>query len=276
MPIRTYYWQSRIEPKTKLFVRKLKNKKPSMYFKYGNCGDIFNEHLIRYIYGIDSINVKDSENRLLCVGSIASQINNGDIICGIGVKDYIIPDKKRDVEIYGCRGPISLSVFQEKGYKINSDAFLYDPGLLIKDLLKKDYSEKGKVIFIPHYRERFKYGKKIMGNIDVIDIDNRFDYIARKIQEASLVYSSSLHGIIFTHALNRPCVYVKPQTVESELKFEDYFLSVSNTYKKPLDSIYEYRNHLKPDSPLDIDVKRKDFIFPEKSLLDKKNILIKD
>ena len=105
--------------------------------------------------------------------------------------------------------------------------------------------------------------------MSLVDIDAHPLDVFRKIEEAELVYSSSLHGIIFAHALNRPCVFVKPQTEEPILKYKDYYASINQDYVEPLDSIYDVNYKSSPMSPLSLDYRKEDFVFPSiKSLIE--------
>lgn len=98
--------------------------------------------------------------------------------------------------------------------------------------------------------------------IELVDVDAHPLQVADKILEASLVYASSLHGIIFAHALNRPCVFVKPQMDEPMIKCEDYYASVGMTFPKPLERIDDIDYKASPDSTPDLKYDKNDFIFP--------------
>src|SRR5690606_38420197 len=117
--------------------------------------------------------------------------------------------------VVGVRGPITYDAFKATGHDVSGVRFLKDPGLLIRFLAGPEPAvpQAGRVIFIPHYRERHLY-KSLPKGITLVDIDAEPLELARTIREANLVYASSLHGIIFAHALERPCVWVKPQTEE--------------------------------------------------------------
>ena len=106
MAVRTFYWNTRkVHPLN--YYRFRLTEKDRMVFRYGNAGDIFNKDLIRFLYGEDSLNLSKKERRLLMVGSIASVIEKGDVICGIGTKDESMAIPKEIVEsltVLGVRG----------------------------------------------------------------------------------------------------------------------------------------------------------------------------
>lgn len=277
MEIRTFYWEDNIISQPKAFFSRLFGNANSSQFIHGNAGDIYARELLIKQYRTPIKNVKNEGNRLLCVGSIAHRALPGDILCGVGVK---LPDlmpkvnQATDIVIYGLRGPLSYAAFKKAGFNVTSVRFLYDPGLLIKYFVLEDQQETAEVSFIPHYRERYSYRKGLPKGIRLIDIDNHPDVVANSIKSSKLVYSSSLHGIIFAHSLGVPCVYVKPQTDETEFKFIDYYESVNLTYKKPLSSIFDADFVRDSDTPADIDVNLTDFYFPALQELQEKGIII--
>ena len=264
MKIRTFFWHNRVISKFRFFLKRVYKKETHRFFLFGNAGDIITQDIIKYKYGLKALNINRDGNRLLCVGSISHKINKGDILCGIGTKGLPIPDASSSpCEIIGLRGPITYDYFKKAGYDLRSIRFLKDPGLMIRFLINKNniLPAGNKIIFIPHYRERNMYHKLPKG-IRLVNIDSKPVDLAYEIQSSRLVYSSSLHGIIFAHALNRPCVMVKPQTDEPLIKYEDYFASMDLTFKKPLDNINNVNFKQSPDSPPDLKYSEEDFLFP--------------
>jgi hypothetical protein len=274
--IKTFYWHDRVRSPIELFIRKLINKDVSRYFRVGNSGDIITNEIIRFIYGHDAINTKDQEKRLLCVGSISHKILPGDVICGIGTKGLRIPPaSKVPCTILGLRGPITYDAFKKAGHDVSRIEFLMDPGLMIRFMTKNINTvepHKNRVIFIPHYRERNIFGKLPKG-IDLIDIDMHPTKLAIEILKSCLICSSSLHGIIFAHALNRPAIFIRPQTDEPIIKFKDYFASIGRELPMPLSDIYAVKFIKSPDSPLDLNYKLEDFKFPSINMLETLGIL---
>lgn len=167
------------------------------------------------------------------------------------------------------KGPITYEAFKKAGHDVSHVRFLKDPGLMIRFIAGEGQKTpvSDKVIFIPHYRERYLYKKKLPKGIELVDVDVHPVQLANKIQESGLVYASSLHGIIFAHALNRPCVFVKPQTDEPIIKYEDYYASVDITFPKPIESIYDIDYKTSPDSPADLKYDKNDFMFPSINIL---------
>lgn len=278
MELRTYYWNDRKVSLVDFYKFRLFDKK-RMVFRYGNAGDIFNIDLIKYLYNAEPKNLKNIGNRLLLVGSVASVINEGDLVCGIGWKGNEMPEKQHifsQSKVYGVRGPLTKSLFEKCGADLSELKFEYDPGLLIKEVYNIDtnISKEKNVIFIPHYRDLWIYKGKYPKEIKVINIDNKPQVIANEILQAKVVYASSLHGIIFSHALGKECIFVKPQSDEPLFKYEDYYLSVGMNLPDPIENIYNINFKNDKGTSLNKQIGINDFYFPDKEMLIKNTILV--
>ncbi|RDK84808.1 polysaccharide pyruvyl transferase family protein [Marinirhabdus gelatinilytica] len=278
MALRTYYWTQRNVSLYKYY--KYKFFKPDrLMFRFGNAGDIFNKDLLTYLYQEKPVNIKNEGNRLLLVGSIATKIKEGDIINGIGWKGNDMKDMEdllASLKVYGVRGPLTKSLFEKSGTDLSQIKFEYDPGLLIKEVynLNTTQNTEEQVVFLPHYQDKAVYKGKFPKSLKVIDIDNKPKKIAKEIMKAKVVYSSSLHGIIFSHALDKPCVFVEPQSNEPIFKYRDYYLSVGLEQPEPIANIYA-ANFIK-DKPTKLTKKigREDFFFPGKKQLKEEGIIL--
>lgn len=294
MKINTFYWDDRIINKRIHNVLKKINFKSSALFSYGNCGDIFNKDLLLYIYG-QNIKINNThksnllydvvyrgkkskptnkiidENRILLVGSLSHFITDGDVLSGIGTKYENIAQKSKDVYVNALRGPISEKLFKQAGYNTSTIKFLYDPGLLIRYMYPLLEQNPSGAIFIPHFSERYNYANLPKG-IRFCDIDNTPQVIAQQILNAEIVYSSSLHGIIFAHSLGRRAVMVKPPSAESLIKYKDYYASVNLPFPKPLNSINDANFIMDDKLPFEINIKEDDFKFPSIDALLKRKI----
>ena len=277
MAIRTYYWSDRILGKTCHRALRAFRLRPSYFFSTGNAGDIFARDLIRHVYKQDAVNVNDSGNRLLCIGSIGHRIKAGDVLCGVGCKDIELSSvDPKSITIYGLRGPRSLEKFRSAGFDVSNVKFLMDPGLMIRFMLERESVPvvKGRIAFIPHYRERYEAARRIAGKFHFIDIDADPITVGKEILSSEVVLSSSLHGIIFAHALGRPAVLVRPGTPEPLSKFEDYYLSVDLPFTPPLDSVDDFSALIHDHSPPTLHFAREDFYFPPLAELKDRGIAI--
>jgi hypothetical protein len=97
--------------------------------------------------------------------------------------------------------------------------------------------------------------------VSVIDIDAQPATVARHIQRAEFVITSSLHGLIFSHALGRPAVLIAPLTAEPEFKYRDYFASVGMPWRCP-PALDEVMRSWKPVTPHEVRYELDDFALP--------------
>lgn len=278
MKVKTYYWQLNKKDRLKNRIKQALSYGYYEHFNVGNAGDIYVKDLIKYLYDVDVCNTKKHSNRLLLVGSIAHLIKEGDVLAGIGFKnpDYKIKNPE-SYNIIGVRGPISYDYFKNQGCNMNNVKFQFDPGLMVKFMVEHFgmKAEAEDVIFIPHFREREIYRNNCPRGIKFIDIDDNPVNVLQAILNAKMVYTSSLHGVIFSHALNRPCHLIATQTPEPEIKYKDYYSSVNLDYKKPKSNISEVNFLLDSDSPFSLKLQRDDFYFPSIENLGNLDILLK-
>lgn len=234
MTVRTYFWHHPMK-KTENRLRWVKRRR--VPWRVGNAGDIYNTDLVRYLYGVEPVNDKDMGRRLLMVGSIMDKSRDGDVIAGVGARGHQDVPSHRDVrlEVVGVRGPLSAKALHDAGHDIGGLQFMFDPGLLITRIfpeLRGIQPEPGRVGFVPHYREGPQY--RTNRRYNVIDVDATPLDFAREIARCERVYSSSLHGVIFAHALGRPVALVAPRTSEPEFKYRDYLGSVGLAWREPI------------------------------------------
>ena len=277
LKIRTYFWHDRVISKTEYAIRKFVSpSKANIFFKNGNAGDLITSEILKMEYKISPVNIKNGNNRLLCTGSIAHKISKGDFICGIGAKTDLIPlAAGTDCLCWGLRGPISFEIFKKAGYDLSNIQFLGDPGLLIKKLVPQTpFSfQRGKVIFIPHYRERILFAQKNTPSIEIVDIDDAPMNLAEKIANAEIVLSSSLHGIVFAHALGKQCQFILPQTKEPLLKYYDYFVSIDISDPRPIKNYTDFNAFKSISIPKNIDSKIDCIKFPSFDELKRRGII---
>lgn len=275
MAVRTYYWSDRILGKTCHRALRALRFKPSYFFATGNAGDLFAKNLIRHVYAEEAVCARDDGKRLLCIGSIGHRIKPGDVLCGVGCKDIELSTADPGtVTIYGLRGPLSLEKFRAAGFDVSQVRFLKDPGLMIRFMLDgaSVTPVRGRVAFIPHYRERYEAARHMPNKLHFIDIDSDPMDVGREILSSEMVLSSSLHGIVFAHALGRAAVLVRPRTTEPLSKFEDYYLSVDLPFRPPLDSVDEFSALIHDHSPPTLRYESEDFYFPDLSELKERGI----
>jgi len=277
MALKTYYWNTRKVNAVNFYISKLLIPERKV-FRYGNAGDIFNIDLIRYLYDEDPVNTLNKGGRLLMVGSIASVIEESDVVCGVGWKGGDLANKATQIasaRVFGVRGPLTKSLFEKYEADLSHLKFELDPGLLIKEVYNLDLNggTTENVIFIPHYRDMWAYKGNYPDGIKVINIDSPPKKIAEEILKAQIIYSSSLHGIIFSHALGRECVFVRPQSDEPLFKYYDYFLSIGMEAPEPIKNINALNFFKDRPTMLNKAIGLNDFEFPTLAFLKSSGVI---
>ena len=186
------------------------------------------------------------EKNLLGVGSIISCGNKHSVIWGSGLL------KSTDIfhggKILAVRGKYTNVRLQELGFK-GCNVF-GDPALLLP-LLVKPSDKKNEIAIIPHWSETDFFLKEYGDKYKIIDLRTRdVESVISEITSCRFVLSTSLHGIIVSHAYGIPTLWIKLRTLENDdIKFHDYFSSVGiDIYEgfrdicRILESEYAWRN----------------------------------
>jgi pyruvyltransferase len=222
-------------------------------WRTGNAGDLLNRVMIRATYGARELNVTDgSGRRLLLVGSVAHRVQTGDLVFGVGTKGVPLPgpDEAR-CRVVGTRGPITTEAFRRAGHDLADHAFELDPGLLVGRYLRSVPSaEPGRVVYVPHYRNGAA-GAVEDPDVHTLSVDADPLRLATEIARAEFVLTSSLHGLVFAHALGRPARLVAPETAEPVVKYQDYFASLGLPWRR-LVPVGQALREPKPDSPVQL------------------------
>lgn len=256
LKVKTYFWNDRVEKFSRHELRKLFKRSPNLFFKYGNAGDIFNKILISFLYpSVEVENSKYKSNRLFLIGSTMHMARAGDVMAGVGIKSPDqLPVSGIDLTIRGVRGHLTYDLLKKNGFNISMVDYIMDPGLLICKIVDPmtQTAKPNQIGILPHYRERYDVKRELsFGNgIKFLNIDSNPVDLAKKILDCEIVYTSSLHGIVFAHSLQRPVVFVRPRTHEPLFKYQDYFSSIEKVLPTPRDGFGQERNISSPISPI--------------------------
>lgn len=173
------------------------------------------------IYGIKQ------ERILITIGSIISSFNSRRAdVWGTGI---MFSDAKiNNANFYAVRGKYTQKRLKELGY--NAPEALGDPALLLPVVLPEKSNKKYKLGIIPHYIH-YEEIKNKFSNKDVF-IVNLLDDIEKVVSDITCCeqnISTSLHGIIVSHAYQIPCLWYRiseKKLAGDDVKFLDYFSSV--------------------------------------------------
>lgn len=229
---------------TKLFETGLLNKKNKIRLYYSRCvrgknfGDALGPYIVEKITTkkIQPTNKYSIREYYLSVGSILGGANKNAIIWGSGIlyKNQII---KKPKKILAIRGPKTRERLLELGFECPE---IYgDPALLLPKFYQPKSIKNFDLGVIPHYvdYEETLFKFKNINNVKIINLLDPIEKVVDDIFSCNKTISSSLHGIIVSHAYNIPSMWVEfsKKLAGDGVKFEDYFLSVNIKPYKPLD-----------------------------------------
>jgi pyruvyltransferase len=202
-----------------------------------NFGDIANLYFIKKTTGKDPIIITDPNSTqlyYLFIGSIIHElyINKNAIICGAGIgsrnEKFDRPNK-----VIMVRGPITRQRFLE--LRFECPEVYGDPMLAFPKFYNPSISKKYKIGIIPHIIDtdimRIKLkeiNEKHKLNYRLIDLNvtaNQVESVICDILECDYTISSSLHGLIASHAYNIPTMWLKTfrPLCGDNIKFHDYY-----------------------------------------------------
>lgn len=190
-------------------------------FNNPNAGDYYGKWLLEKMGFI--VHYSNEPEIIIC-GSILGfikSINTNIKIWGVGFHfDEEVSYIKNPNNIYAVRGKLSLQ-------KLNMTIkiALGDPGLLLSKFFKPITNKKYDICIVSHYIDYKIFSKKYGDEYYVINMgNNNIEKIANSINKCHFVFSSSLHGIIFSHSLGIPAIHLENKNLSSKrnFKFKDY------------------------------------------------------
>ena len=200
-----------------------------------NYGDIMSKYIVEKVSNRNVAYYNAPKKRkslfqkkhLMAIGSILNYASPKAVVWGSGI---ISKKDKFDGAIFcAVRGPKSRDRILELGLKCPE---VYgDPALLLPRYYSPSVVKTHALGIIPHYVDYEKVVAHYVNNdaVKVIDlIGNDVEKITEEILSCEKTVSSSLHGLIVSHAYQIPSVWVRysEKLTGDNVKFEDYFLSV--------------------------------------------------
>lgn len=195
-----------------------------------NFGDVLGPYLVRKITGKEVVFAEPSPwpwpKTHLVIGSILAAAKRNCIVWGPGIikKDEVVGKAK----FLAVRGPLTRKRLMELGHSVPE---IYgDPALLLPGYYHpKRREKKYELGIIPHHVDYQSTVQKVHDQkIKIIDLTRDIEEVIDEIYACERTISSSLHGIIVSHAYGIPSVWVKlsNQLYGDNVKFYDYFQSV--------------------------------------------------
>jgi hypothetical protein len=164
---------------------------------------------------------------IVAIGSVIGCYKSKKVkVWGSGIinsNDYIYP-----ADFLAVRGEYTRNRILELGYKVPT--VMGDPALLLPLVYNPLVHKKYKLGIIPHY-VHYKSILTMINNdsVKVINLFDDIETIIDNIKSCEVTISSSLHGIIVSHAYEIPCLwydYKDIMLIGDNIKFRDYFSSV--------------------------------------------------
>jgi pyruvyltransferase len=216
--------------------QKIRNK------TFENYGDLISKYLfekiaerkVKWIHPRRLQWFQIHKKHFLGAGSIIHHGIKSSIVWGSGIisRDKLIPK----ATFKAVRGPISREMILKAG--IDCPEIYGDPGLLMPRFFNPNIEKTKKLGIIPHHTEFFKVSEFFKGeneilviNLETLDVEKTTKDILRC--EATI--SSSLHGLIISHAYRIPCRWVEfsKDLYGDGVKFHDYLESINLRIYKP-------------------------------------------
>ena len=209
-----------------------------------NVGDYYGKWLLEKM----GFKVKYSKHpELVVCGSILGYKQTNFIntkVWGAGYHFKKQKNPKKDKRIfYAVRGKLTYNKL-----KLESNIALGDPGLLLSKVFVPKSTKKYKLCIISHYVDYSWFKNNYNDKYYIINMGvSEVEKVINKINKCHFVFSSSLHGIIFSHSLGIPAIHIikKKLASKNNFKFKDYYSVLDIPYtninlnKEKLEDIIE-------------------------------------
>lgn len=215
------------------------NTVPVYWHRSINFGDNIGPYLVEKITGMKAVYVSPEENieHIALVGSLLDipPLNNTIVWgCGFAYEEGTICSPK---EICAVRGRLSREKYLNS--EIDCPEIYGDPALLLPRFYNPEIQKKYSLGIIPHvvdYVEVLKQYANRYPDTKIIDLSQSVEMVISQILSCENTISSSLHGLIVSHAYGVRCRWVEfsDKVLGSGFKFRDYFTTIESA-ATPLD-----------------------------------------
>lgn len=199
------------------------------WYEPRNFGDWIGPYLYEHISGTQptftDVNMQSSCNCFFAAGSIMRKIEYPDRVTVWGSGIISENDKfERPKAVRAVRGPRTAAYLKRLGYP-TSDIY-GDPAILMPTFFKPSQRlEEGRIGIIPHYIDYPEVVKQAKTDVVVINVAQPVEVVVAQIAACEATASSSLHGLILSHAYSVPCAWIESQKPlhGDGVKFQDYY-----------------------------------------------------
>lgn len=206
----------------------LRKALPTYWHRSVNFGDCIAPYLLKKM-GHIPIYVSNEEQieHLALIGSLldTAPLNNTHVWgCGFAYENSPVYEPKK---IYAVRGKLSRQKYLDAG--IACPEVYGDPALLLPEFYyPEDIPQKYRLGIIPHvvdYVEVLKYYANKYDDTLIIDLSQPVETVIDQILSCEMTISSSLHGLIVSHAYGIPTIWgqFSDKVLGEGFKFRDYY-----------------------------------------------------
>lgn len=162
----------------------------------------------------------------MTAGSILRHLTKDDVatIWGSGIISNT-DTPCRPKKVLAVRGPLTFKRLSNLGY--DCPPVYGDPAILLPCFYKPNpiFRADHPIGIIPHFVDKDIWEQQ--DGIVIIDPTQPLERVIDEISSCKITFSSSLHGIIVSHAYGVPSVWIRPKNPihGDDSKFYDYFLS---------------------------------------------------
>ena len=200
-----------------------------------NAGDLFSRDVAsRYIGPVTAVGNEANFGSLnvMLVGSLIHWCDRHTVVCGTGMISPQHKPPEMPKKIIAVRGPRTRALLLELGADVPKR--FGDPGALAGEFVTQGVEPTHEYGVVLHDVDRgwarmFGHGW-LRRRDDTLYIDIRQGAIAviDAINRCNTIFSSSLHGLIFAHALQKNALWVRcsDRIIGGTFKFFDYFESL--------------------------------------------------
>jgi len=208
-----------------------------------NFGDALTPWLIRRVTGLHPRFVPpgDLREKYFVSGSIMEYTQACCTVWGSGILTRQAPVSPA-ATLLAVRGPLTRARALQCGARC-PDVY-GDPALLLPRLYRPEVGLRHGVGLVAHFSDqaRLALPPRTRECLKLIDIQDPIETVIDRIVSCEFVASSSLHGLIASHAYGIPAVWVqfRPLPNGDGSKFEDYFLSLGLEPPGPVPLEYDH------------------------------------
>jgi pyruvyltransferase len=207
-----------------------------------NFGDALTPWMIQRLTGQFPAFVQPNTPRekYFVTGSIVEYAGAFCTVWGAGIMtryDSISPAAK----FLAVRGPLTHARAVQCG--ASCPEVYGDPALLLPRLYTPSIEQRRGIGLVAHFSDkpRLTTPLRTMTSLKLVDIQDPIESVIQQIVSCEFVASSSLHGLIVSHAYGIPATWVqfRPLPGGDGVKFEDYYLSIGQEPPTPVSLEYD-------------------------------------